>query len=118
MPQVNLSNSEFEDIVVLFLLDKVMGNNKNEVNKSFDDLVLKLNRSGVKQYLYKCFLEMPGDSKVKYNRIKKILDGKKGQAAIIITEEFVREIVSKVVGKENPNPRKLKQLLEELDDEI
>ena len=117
MPQIKVNDEQFENIIILYLLDKVTESSYNSSNQNFNDLMKKMNRGGIKTYLYSCFLEMDGNSKVKYNQIKSILNGGKGQASIIVAEDFVKEIVSKVIGKENPNTKKLKQLLESLEGE-
>lgn len=117
MSQIKLNEQQFEDIVVLYLLDKITESSYESKNPKFNDLMKKMNRGGIKSYLYAYFLEMNTNSKVKYNQVKSVLNGGKGQASIIVAESFIKEIVSKVIGKENPNPKKLQKLIEEIDND-
>lgn len=116
MAAININVAQFEDIVILYLLDKITDRYTSK-GVRFKNLIKNIDKLGIKQYLYKYFLTTNADSKVKYKQVMNVLNGKKGQASIIVTEEFVKDIVSKVIGKDDPNPRKLKSLLEELNDE-
>ena len=76
MTTLNLSPSEYADLTVSFLLDKML--HPDEIvpdNENFNELAEKLKGLGVKPHLTKYYINMDSMARMNYKRIKDGFDG-------------------------------------------
>ena len=103
MAKINVTPEEFGDVVISFLLDKIL--HPDDViynNKEFDKLVLRMGDKGMKTIFMKYYYGMDSNLRVKYKRIKDIFEGTKDSMYTI-------NITSKK-GKEKKEPKKKESL--------
>jgi len=126
MSKVNVSPEEFGDLVVAFILDKLL--NPEEViegNKAFNEFMEKLSLKGVKPLALNYYLKCDANLRVKYKRIKKVFEYDQNQAAIINIfpserekeevekkDSFIKRAIKKILRRENID-NKEEKLLEE-----
>jgi len=87
--RINLTSSEFADLVCSFLFDKTM--NMDEVvadNDMFDEFVESMKSSGFKARLLHYYMNLSSDQRINYKRIKDVFrDGKNTSEDIHITSD-------------------------------
>jgi hypothetical protein len=115
MSKINVTANEFADIVVSFLLDKLL--NPDEVipsNEDFDKYMEKMKLKGMKSVSLTYYLNLNTNLRVAYKRIKSVFeDDKSGSSVIYIypnkkaKEEtdkkasMVKRIMKKLLKKED-----------------
>ena len=75
MSKITVSPEDFSDVVVSYLFDKML--NPDEVttgNEDFNKLVDDMNKKGMRPLLMKYYLNMDGNDRLKYKRIKDTFD--------------------------------------------
>jgi len=113
MSKLNVTTDEFANIVVAFLLDKLL--HPTEIitaNEEFDILSGKMYGKGLRALFMQYYLSLPASTRVKYKRLKKVLIGKvdKVQIHISKSKEVKKELekekkpgiikqIAKAVGK-------------------
>lgn len=76
MATVNVTPGEFGDIVMIYLLDKVLHPDEvSKGNERFDETIDLLKRRGLKAPLTKYYLDAPTEQRFNYKRIKDTLEG-------------------------------------------
>ena len=118
MAGINITKSEFEDIICLYILDKLL--KPNTINPAFTNIMKKMKELGMQSFLYNYFQKVPSETRVNY---KRFMDSfKKDQTALFINEEDLQEltefIVKKTLDKDNINIKKLELLHEIVSNEI
>ena len=113
MSKLNVTTDEFANIVVAFLLDKLL--HPTEIiptNEEFDILSGKMYGKGLRALFMQFYLSLPASTRVKYKRLKKVFSGKvdKVQIHISKSKEIKKELekekkpgiikqIAKAVGK-------------------
>ena len=101
MPKLVLKSSEFADIIVAFLLDKLMNPSDvvgPEMNEDFNVLTEVMNRKGMRPALMKYYIGMGSGKRLQYKRIKNVFRQDKRMAPSII--EIRQDDKKKVKDKE------------------
>jgi len=127
MPKVNVTASEFPNIVVAFLLDKLM--NPDKVipgNEKFDEYMNKMKLKGMKSVSTMYYLDMNSLYRVYYKRIKGVFDGDSNQQMIIQiypnketkdevekNQSLVKRVIKKLLKKESITKGEYNLLVEE-----
>jgi len=90
--KVNVSQNQFCDLVVSFLLDKVM-NPESVVpdNELFNEFIDGLKKGGLRPKAVSYYMEMGAEMRVKYKLLKPVLIGKTEQSQIYIKYEEPEE---------------------------
>jgi|WetSurMetagenome_2_1015567.scaffolds.fasta_scaffold01001_28 hypothetical protein len=84
MSSIIVSTEDYQDILMVYLLD--MLNNGNKVNNPlFDKFLSKLNLAGLKGPLLNCVLEMDAQNRIQYSIIKSSLFNGTERTTITIT---------------------------------
>jgi hypothetical protein len=84
MAKINLSVSEFENIVITFLLYKMLNTDFIETtNEDFNDMVEIMEKKGLQPLFLRYYLNMDPQLRVEFKRIKNVFEGKKGVRADI-----------------------------------
>lgn len=101
MAKVNVTPNEFADLVVIFLFDKFL--HPNEIvsdNKLFNELIDNMRGKGMKPLLMNYYMDLDANMRVKYKRIKDVLDGTSSESSVIniLPEKVGREREKKKVG--------------------
>ncbi|MFW6129962.1 MAG: hypothetical protein ACOC56_02185 [Atribacterota bacterium] len=86
MASIVVDSNTFPDIVASYLLD-IMINDSEIENELFDEILEKLQRGGMKSYLMNYFLQMDGESRIKYKMIKQTLRNETNQKSVITIRE-------------------------------
>jgi len=84
MSKINVTPGEYADIVVCFLLDKML--HPDEViplNKDFNKYMKKMSGKGMKPVSLNYYLNLNANIRVFYKRIKKVFEYDQNQSAII-----------------------------------
>jgi len=131
MAKINLTPSEYGDITVAFLLDKML--HPEEVipyNENFNEYAEKLAGKGMKPLSLNFYLQMDGNLRVYYKRIKKVFEGDQNQSAIIYIwptkrekeeiekkDNILKRAIKKLLMKEDINEEERQLLMEEYKDE-
>ena len=126
MSKINVTANEFADIVVSFLLDKLL--NPDEVipsNEDFDKYMEKMKLKGMKSVSLTYYLGLDTNLRVAYKRIKSVFeDDKSGSSVIYIypnkkaKEEtdkkasMVKRIMKKLLKKEDISKKERNLLIE------
>ena len=105
MAKINIIANEFPELVVPFLLDKLL--HPEEIvpgNKEFNELSEILKLKGMQPILMKYYLKMDANQRLKYKRIKDIFDMTASVSSIVNIspgekEVEVKKTKSKMVGK-------------------
>ena len=105
MAKINIIANEFPELVVPFLLDKLL--HPEEIvpgNKEFNKLSEILKLKGMQPILMKYYLKMDANQRLKYKRIKDIFDMTASVSSIVNIspgekEVEVKKTKSKMVGK-------------------
>ena len=87
MSKINVSTDEFANIVVAFLLDKLL--HPSEIvptNEEFDTLSGKMYGKGLRALFMQYYLGLHASMRVKYKRLKKVLSGEADAAQIHISK--------------------------------
>ena len=85
--KINIEGKHFADISLLFLLDKM--NNPDEIlgdglNPAFDAISEVLSKKGMRTYLMKYYLNLDGQDRIRYKRMRGVFTSKKSPADAII----------------------------------
>lgn len=75
MAKLNLTPSEFADLVAAFILDKMV--NPDEIiieNEDFTKLINRISSQGAKPLFTKYYLDMKADERLSYKRLKTTLE--------------------------------------------
>ena len=129
MGKINISPSQFEDVIVAFLLDKMI--HPEEIapsNIEFTKLIDDMKGKGMKSKLLQYYLKMDSNLRLYYKRIKPSLEiGATSNSVVNIMpflgpEEvekkgFLKKIVKKLLMKEDINEQERQLLMEEYKDE-
>ena len=86
--KINVTQDQFCDLVVSFLLDKVM--NPEKVipdNEEFNEFVDDLRRGGLRPKAIAYYMNMDSEMRVKYKLLKPVLLGKKDTGNVYIKYE-------------------------------
>lgn len=86
MARIDVSNTEFADIAVCYLLDKLQNpDGISQNNEDFNDLSELLKNKGLRGILLHYYLSMPSKTRIKYRLIKEVFDSKgmKNSSSII-----------------------------------
>ena len=109
MATIKITENEFPDVVVMFLMDYIMGNKTTIKNERFDDFIDKMG-AGIKPKLLKYYIGLDAIEKSKYKEIKGIFSGNTKRATINIIKDGdtkkenpdkvsrIKNIVKKVFG--------------------
>ena len=84
MAKISVTSNEFADIVISFLLDKIM--HSDEIipdNEIFNDLSEKMRSKGMRSVLLQYYFDMDTNSRVKYKRIKGVFDNSSSNKSVI-----------------------------------
>jgi hypothetical protein len=73
MSQIIVDPEEYADIVMIFLLESIRNDLLTD-NKQFDEFITKLEKGGFKQHLFKTYMEIDSNTRIKYKRIKRVFD--------------------------------------------
>ena len=131
MAKVNVTADEFANIVVSFLLDKLM--HPDEMipgNELFDEYANKMKLKGMKPVSLQYYLKMDTLFRVYYKRIKGVFYGEKNQAMIIYIypnkkekekaekkDGLVKRVIKKLLKKESIDKKDYNLLVEHFKDE-
>lgn len=85
MSSLNLNLEEFNDIVVLFLYDKINNTSKDNISEVID----KMNSLGLKSVLYKRYLQISSNTRMKYKIIKPFFE--RGDAMTLFLSNKIKE---------------------------
>lgn len=118
MPRVTLSQEEFADFVILFLLDKML--NEDEVvtkNEAFNEIIDDMERKGLRTKFLAYFFDVDSNQRVDYKRIKKGFTNRSTTDTMILVsktktdlfENMLRYVIKKITGKNNINEEKFQQ---------
>jgi hypothetical protein len=112
--KINVTPEEFQDVVVAFLLDKLL--HPNEIvpnNEGFNKLAKIMSGKGLKSRFMMYYLDMDTRNRVQYKRIKDIFDGTTSGSAVINispskkkekdkdTKGIMMKIIKKLLKKES-----------------
>lgn len=87
MSTINIHPDEFGDIIIIYLLDMIRNDDMLPDNERFKELIDIMDGRGLKQIVYKSFLEMDTTTRIKYRRIKSSISGDgNGVARILISK--------------------------------
>ena len=131
MAKINVTPSEYGDITVAFLLDKLL--HPEEVipyNEDFNKYAKKMAGKGMKPLSLNYYLRMDGNLRIYYKRIKKVFEGDQNQSAIIYIwpdkkekekalkkDNILKRAIKKLLMKEDINEEERTLLMEEYKDE-
>lgn len=74
MSQISVDPEEYADVVMAFLLDAIREDLLTE-NERFDKFITHLEKTGgLKSLLFKIYMEMDSNTRIKYKRIKRVFD--------------------------------------------
>lgn len=97
--RLTIEGKDFANIVVLFLLDKL--NHPDEVlsgvNPSFDAFAEVLNKKGVRALMTKYYLNLTGQDRVMYKRIRGVFTENKPPKDVVF--DISKDDYEEVVGK-------------------
>jgi len=126
MAKVNVTADEFADIVVAFLLDKLL--NPEDIiptNKEFDKYMEKMKLKGMKSVSLTYYLDLDTNLRVAYKRIKDTFEvGKSKNSTIYIypnkeskeeddkKSNMVKRIIKKLLKKEDISKGERNMLVE------
>lgn len=97
MATLNINISEFEVLILTFLLDAVM--NSEQIESDILKKFVKENGSKIRTQLTKAYLDSDSENRFKYKRIRGVFDGSdKSIQQIRITPDKVGEIENKKDG--------------------
>ena len=108
MSKVNVTSSEFCDLIIAFFLDKCL--HPDEVvfeNKNFDKFMLKMAGKGIKSVLLQYYLSMSSETRVKYKRLRKTLTEAASEGTIINVKSVGKDIESEPEKKKEGMLRKI-----------
>jgi len=131
MAKVNVTASEFPNIVVCFLLDKLM--NPDKVipdNEEFNKYMNKMKLKGMQPLSLNYYLDMSSLYRVYYKRIKGVFDDKSNSQMIIQIypnketkddvekkESMVKKVIRKLLKKESITKGEYNLLVEQFKEE-
>lgn len=127
MANLNLTRSEFADLVVAFLFDTMV--NPDDIiieNEKFHELINKIARMGAKPLFMKYYLDMTADDRLSYKKLKRTLEtGGTVKSSIQVKPSVIKaepkksglanlakKVVKKLLLQQNVTPDEL-QLLKE-----
>uniref|UniRef100_A0A6M3JJW0 Uncharacterized protein n=1 Tax=viral metagenome TaxID=1070528 RepID=A0A6M3JJW0_9ZZZZ len=115
MSKVNVTSSEFCDLIIAFLLDKCL--HSDEVaygNKDFDKFIVKIIGKGLKSLLLQYYLNMDSSIRVKYKRLRSTIVGGAEETIILVKpptdhkvevekkkDSLIKRIIKKLIRKES-----------------
>jgi len=131
MSKVNVTPDQFGNLVVSFLLDKML--HPEEVipgNKDFNVFAEKMAGKGMKPLSLNYYLRMNAVERVYYKRIKKVFEYDQNQSAVIFIwpskgdiekaekkDNLLKRAIKKLLFKEDINKEERQLLMEEITDE-
>ena len=131
MAKIRVEPNEFADIVISFLLDKMI--HPEEVvpnNDDFNEFIEKIRGKGLKTLMMKYFLNMDSKTRVKYKLIKDVFEEGSSETSVInISPEKVekkkevskksllKKIIKKLISSGTIADNEEKMLLESLEEE-
>ncbi|MFH1824139.1 MAG: hypothetical protein ABH873_02790 [Candidatus Firestonebacteria bacterium] len=131
MSKVNVTPDQFGNLVVSFLLDKML--HPEEVipgNKDFNVFAEKMAGKGMKPLALNYYLRMNAVERVYYKRIKKVFEYDQNQSAVIFVwpskgdiekaekkDNLLKRAIKKLLFKEDINKEERQLLMEEITDE-
>lgn len=87
MSSIIVSTSDYQDVLMCYLLDLLVhGNSTN--NEIFDKCLNKMRGLGLRAPLLNCVLEMEAHNRVKYSIIKSALMNSSGRAVITVSGDM------------------------------
>lgn len=124
-----LTPSEFADLVLSFIFDKMV--NPDEIvvdNEDFSDIIKKMSKMGAQPLLLKYYLNLSADQRLNYKRIKNSLEiDATAQSQIRIKPEkhvpesklknLAKKVVRKLLKKESLNHEEI-ELVQSLITEV
>lgn len=105
---IDVKPDEFADLVMAYILDMIRHEEHLPDNDRFKDFINKMESKGMKQEVYRSFINMNTETRIKFKRIKKYLHSEgEGVARIeigsgatpYVNEEFDRELCKKIFKK-------------------
>ena len=110
MAIINVHPDEFADIVMAYLLDMIRDEEMRPDNERFEKFIELMDARGMKALTYSAYLNMNTDTRIKYKRMKKAIDGDgKDSTRIVITkgetdyiqeeQDFDRELCKQIFRK-------------------
>lgn len=75
MANLNLTKSEFADLVVAFIFDSIVNSDEVVVeNQKYHELIDNIARRGAKPLFTKYYLDMSADDRLNYKKLKRTLE--------------------------------------------
>lgn len=131
MAKIRVEPNEFADIVISFLLDKML--HPEEVvpnNDDFNEFTEKIRDKGLKTLMMKYYLNIDSRTRVKYKIIKDVFEEGSSETSVInISPEKVekkkemgkknllKKIIKRMIGDETITDKEKNMLLESLEEE-
>jgi len=103
MPSLHLKSSQFSDIVICFLLDKLMHPGEVipvEINEKFDDLSIVMSNKGLRTVFLQYYMNMDPKLRIQYKLIREVFtDSNQTETSFIrIDKEHIPEKPT-IIGK-------------------
>ena len=130
MANLNLTPSEFADLVVSFLFDVMV--NPGEIvvtNESFQELIQLTGKLGAKPHFMKYYLDLNANDRTNYKRFKRTLEPGAGSKSILTVNpvdvkepkkdgltKIAKAVIKKLLLQQTVTPEEL-QLLKEYTEE-
>lgn len=105
MSRLIITPKEFSDLIMAFLLDKIIHPDEVIPDEDFDKIMKKMGKMGMKPLLMKYYLDMSGDMRKKYKKIKDTLEeGSTRDSTLYIkhagkTEKDKEGVIKRVIKK-------------------
>ena len=130
MPKINVTSEEYGDLVIAFLLDKIL--NPDDVipgNSEFDKIVLRMGDKGMKHIFLRYFLDMDSNLRVMYRRMKDVFTDSNKIVNIKITPtkesekedsekpSLIRKVIKKLLNKEEISQEEKNLIVEEFEED-
>jgi hypothetical protein len=128
--KIRVVPNEFADIVISFLLDKML--HPEEVvpnNDDFNEFIEKIRGRGLKTLMMKYYLNMDSKTRVKYKIIKDVFEEGSSETSVIsispekvekkkeVSKSLLKKVIKKIIGDEKMTDKEKKMLLESLEEE-
>ena len=131
MAKIRVEPNEFADVVISFLLDKIL--HPEEVvpnNDDFNEFTEKIRGKGLKTLMMKYYLNMDSRTRVKYKIIKDVFEEGSSETSVINIlpekvekkkemgkKNLLKKIIKKIIGDGTITDKEKKTLLESLEEE-